>query len=258
MVLLIYPLTNMKLDEDSPYDVEIVQTVSNENKTICRWGLSRKGYGNIPEAGKDDVDILLSGGGMYLGDINDNKMYLTFDEGYENGFTENILDTLKEKNVKAIFFVTGDYFKDNTHIVRRMLEEGHFVGNHSMNHYSMPELSFEKCESEILELDRLFFDKFGQHMSFFRPPKGEYNTKVLEVVNSLNYKCIMWSFAYKDWIVDEQKGKAYAFDTITNNFHDGAILLLHAVSKDNADALAEVIDKGRMLGYEFGNPEELL
>lgn len=259
ILVLAYPVADAMLKkEETPYDTEIVQVTTNSDKSICRWGLCRGEDGNIPEAGKAEVDILMSGGGMYLGDINENRMYLTFDEGYENGFTEKILDTLRDKNVKAIFFITGDYFEKNTHIIRRMIEEGHYVGNHSMNHYSMPELSYEKCEAEILELDRLFFDKFGKHMVFFRPPKGEYNEQVLEIVNNLKYKSIMWSFAYKDWITDEQKGKAYAFDMITKNFHNGAILLLHAVSKDNADALSEVIDKARNMGYEFGNPEELI
>lgn len=138
-----------------------------------------------------------------------------------------------------------------------MLEEGHEVGNHTMRHYSLPELNYEKCENEILELDRLFYNKFGRHMRFLRPPKGEYNSQVLEIANSLNYKCIMWSFAYKDWLTDEQKGADYAFLSVTENFHNGAVLLLHAVSKDNADALASIIQEASRQGYEFGDPEDL-
>ena len=109
----------------------------------------------------------------YIAPDAGNKIYLTFDEGYENGYTEAILDTLKQENVKAIFFITGDYFEKNDAIIRRMLEEGHEVGNHTMRHYSLPELNYEKCENEILELDRLFYNKFGRHMRFLRPPKGD-------------------------------------------------------------------------------------
>lgn len=258
MALLAYPVTKIFYSQaKNEYAVEIVEASKGGDKSICRWGLCRGKNGSIPEAGKEDVDILLAGGGLYVGDIDENKMYLTFDEGYENGYTEAILDTLRQENVKAIFFITGDYFDKNDAIIRRMLEEGHAVGNHSMHHYSMPELSYEKCENEILELDRLFFDKFGQHMHFLRPPKGEYNRQVLEITNNLNYKCIMWSFAYKDWLTNEQKGADFAFKSVTENFHNGAVLLLHAVSKDNADALASIIQEARKQGYEFGDPEDL-
>lgn len=259
MVLLSVPLIHVfnSESEENPYAVEIVETSTNSDKSICRWGLKRGKNGEIPEVSKTDADILLSGGGMYLGDINDNKMYLTFDEGYENGYTEEILDVLKQENVKAIFFITGDYFARNDAIIRRMLEEGHSVGNHSMHHYSMPELNYEQCENEILELDRLFYNKFNQHMHFLRPPKGEYNKQVLKVAQSINYKCIMWSFAYQDWITDAQKGADFALKTVSENFHNGSIILLHAVSKDNKDALASIIRTARAQGYEFGDPEDL-
>ena len=261
-LLLVYPIMRMSgviyEEGEDRYSVEIVQTATSADKSVCRWGLCRGKNGAIPEAGKDEVHLLLNGGGMYLGDINENKMYLTFDEGYENGYTEDILDTLREENVKAIFFITGDYFEKNDSIIRRMLEEGHSVGNHSLNHYSMPELKYDKCESEILELDRLFYNKFGQHMHFFRPPKGEYNSQVLEITRKLNYKCIMWSFAYQDWLTDSQKGADYALKMVSDNFHNGAVILLHAVSKDNADALSAIIREARKQGYEFGSPEELI
>lgn len=258
MALLTYPMLEiLREPEDNPYTVEIVETSTGGDSSVCRWGLRRGKNGSIPEAGQNDVKILLSGGGLYLGDINENKMYLTFDEGYENGYTEAILDTLKQENVKAIFFITGDYFDKNDALIRRMLEEGHEVGNHTMHHYSMPELNYETCENEILELDRLFYNKFGTHMRFLRPPKGEYNKQVLEIANTLHYKCILWSFAYKDWLTDAQKGADYAFESVTENFHDGAVLLLHAVSKDNADALASIIQEARKQGYEFGDPEDL-
>lgn len=259
MVLLAYPLTHVLYEaEEDQYSVEITEAAAvNAGRSVYSWGLRRGKNGSIPEVGKENAQVLLSGGGIYLGDINENRMYLTFDEGYENGCTEKILDVLREENVKAIFFITGDYFERNDAIVRRMLEEGHEVGNHTMKHYSMPELNYDKCESEILELDRLFYNKFGKHMRFLRPPKGEYNAQVLEIASKLNYKCVMWSFAYKDWLTDEQHGTEHAFKMATENFHNGAVLLLHAVSEDNANALASIIREARKQGYEFGSPEEL-
>ena len=194
---------------------------------------------------------------IYCVDTDKQRIALTFDTAWGNEDIPQILKILKQENVKAIFFITGDYFDKNDGIIRRMLEEGHEVGNHTMRHYSMPELNYEKCENEILELDRLFYNKFGKHMRFLRPPKGEYNKQVLDVATSLNYKCIMWSFAYKDWLTNEQKGSDYAFTSVTENFHNGAVLLLHAVSKDNADALASIIQEARKQGYEFGDPEDL-
>lgn len=265
MVLLAYPLTHIFYEaEENQYSVEITedgaanaQIEASAGGSVYSWGLKRGKNGSIPEVSQENVHILLSGGGIYLGDINENRMYLTFDEGYENGCTEKILDVLREQNVKAIFFITGDYFERNDAIVRRMLEEGHAVGNHTMKHYSMPTLDYEKCENEILELDRLFYNKFGKHMRFLRPPKGEYNAQVLEIASKLNYKCVMWSFAYKDWITDAQKGADHAYKMVTENFHNGAVLLLHAVSEDNANALASIIQEARKQGYEFGDPEEL-
>ncbi len=258
MALIAYPVAHVFHGGDDRYASEITEEYEvSTSGSVCSWGLKRGRNGSVPEVSKRDAEILLSGGGLYIGDINENKMYLTFDEGYENGLTEQILDVLKEENVRAIFFITGDYLKRNGDIVRRMLEEGHEVGNHTMNHFSMPGLDPVKCESEILELDSLFFEEFGEHMRMLRPPKGEYNAQVLGIAKKLNYKCIMWSFAYKDWLTNEQKGAEYAYKTITENFHNGAVLLLHAVSEDNAGALSSVIKEARKQGYEFGSPEDL-
>ncbi len=247
------------VQQETPYDQEITvgnQTVSTANGTIC-WGLKRGSHGSVPEIPSSYKLLMERYGAKYVGDITKRVIYLTFDEGYENGYTAQILDTLKVCNVKAVFFITGDYFDQNPELIRRMIEEGHTVGNHTMNHPSLPSISAQTAEEEILGLDRRMQDKFGYEMFFLRPPKGEFSEKTLALAANLGYRCLMWSFAYKDWVVSEQKGAAFAVSMVTENLHCGAVLLLHAVSPDNANGLGDIIQQCRALGYEFGDPEEL-
>ena len=247
------------VQQETPYDQEITadhQTVSAAGGTIC-WGLKRGSNGSVPEIPGSYKLLLERYGAKYVGDTTKRVIYLTFDEGYENGYTAQILDTLRNCGVKAVFFITGDYFDQNPELIRRMIEEGHTVGNHTMNHPSLPTLSIQAAEEEILSLDRRMQDKFGYEMFFLRPPKGEFSEKTLAVAANLGYRCLMWSFAYKDWVVSDQKGVDYAVSTVTSNLHCGAVILLHAVSSDNANGLGEIIKQCRAMGYEFGNPEEL-
>lgn len=244
---------------DARYDSEITvdnQTVSTANGTIC-WGLKRGSGGSVPEIPSSYKFLMERYGAKYVGDTTKRVIYLTFDEGYENGYTAQILDTLKTCNVKAVFFITGDYFDQNPELIRRMIEEGHIVGNHTMNHPSLAAVSAQTAEEEILELDRRMQDKFGYEMFLLRPPKGEFSEKTLALAANLGYRCLLWSFAYKDWVVSDQKGTAHAVSVVTENLHCGAVLLLHAVSSDNANGLADIIRQCRARGYEFGNPEEL-
>ena len=173
---------------------------------------------------------------------DDKCVYLTFDEGYENGYTEKILDTLKEKQVSATFFVTYDYAKRNPELIKRMLEEGHTVGNHSWSHPSMPDLSVEEARKEITLLHDYMKEKFSCEMTLFRPPMGEFSEQSLAVAKELGYKSVFWSFAYRDWETDNQMGADAAYEQITSRTHSGEIALLHAVSKDNAEILGRVID----------------
>lgn len=184
-----------------------------------------------------------------LGD--DKKICLTFDEGYENGYTPQILDTLKEKKVKAIFFVTYDFASQNPDLVKRMIDEGHIVGNHSYRHYSMDEVSDDVAKEEVTYLHKYIKDKFNYTMSYFRFPKGEFSERSLQIVKDLNYKSVFWSFAYADWDPDNQTEENQAFTHICESTHPGAILLLHAVSKTNADILGKVIDDIKKQGYAF-------
>lgn len=182
---------------------------------------------------------------------DDKKICLTFDEGYENGYTPQILDTLKEKKVKAIFFVTYDFASQNPDLVKRMIDEGHIVGNHSYRHYSMDEVSDDVAKEEVTYLHKYIKDKFNYTMSYFRFPKGEFSERSLQIVKDLNYKSVFWSFAYADWDPDNQTEENKAFTHICESTHPGAILLLHAVSKTNADILGKVIDDIKKQGYTF-------
>ncbi len=182
---------------------------------------------------------------------DDKKICLTFDEGYENGYTPQILETLKQKKVKAIFFVTYDFASQNPDLVKRMIDEGHIVGNHSYHHYSMDEVSDDVAKEEVTYLHEYVKDKFNYTMSYFRFPKGEFSERSLQIVKNLNYTSVFWSFAYADWDPDNQTEENQAFTHICESTHPGAILLLHAVSKTNADILGKVIDDIQKQGYTF-------
>ena len=185
-----------------------------------------------------------------MGDA-EKTIYLTFDEGYENGYTSQILDTLKEKKVSAVFFVTYDYVKRNDDLIKRMINEGHIIGNHTWSHPSMPDLSAAECENEIKTLHDYVKENYNYEMKYIRPPMGEFSEKSLAVSQKLGYKSVFWSFAYKDYDVNNQPDPSAAFKRITEATHDGAIYLLHAVSKTNANILADVIDKWRQDGYNI-------
>lgn len=184
---------------------------------------------------------------------NEKVIYLTFDEGYENGYTGVILDILKEKNVSAVFFVTMPYAREETELLNRMVEEGHVIGNHSVSHPAsgMPSLSVEEQIGEIKELHAFIAEQYGYEMYLFRPPAGIFSEQSLAVTASLGYRTVLWSFAYADWDPQKQMSKATALDKMINRLHPGAIYLLHAVSSTNAAVLGEFIDAARSEGYQF-------
>ncbi len=195
---------------------------------------------------------------FYIDPKETNVIYLTFDEGYEAGYTESILDTLKKCNVPAAFFITGDYFDREIALVERMVKEGHIVGNHTEHHHNLHKLSDpQKIAEELSILDSKYYEKFGEHFKYMRPPEGEYSERVIAVAKNEGYKTVFWSFAYKDWLRDNIRGKQYAIDSVTPYFHNGEILLLHAVSKDNAEALEDIINIAKNKGYEFGSLDNI-
>ncbi len=179
-------------------------------------------------------------------------LYLTFDCGWENGYTAKVLDTLKAKKVPAAFFCTyNGYIDRQQELVARMIKEGHIVGNHSTSHPMFPGISRSKMAREIQDCDNYLRTRFGYSAPYFRFPAGEYSDSALDLVGSLGFKSVFWSVAYRDWEVDNQKGRQFAFDTVTSLLHPGAVILLHTVSKDNAAALGDIIDYARDQGYVF-------
>lgn len=182
---------------------------------------------------------------------DDKNICLTFDEGYENGYTAQILDTLKEKNVKAIFFCTYDYVKDNPELVNRMINEGHIVGNHSYRHYNFTQIDVETASDEITILHDYVAEQFGYEMTYFRFPEGAFSEQALALTKELGYSSIFWSFAYADWDRENPPSNETAYEKITSSVHNGAILLLHAVCKSNAEVLGDAIDNIIEQGYHF-------
>ncbi len=182
---------------------------------------------------------------------NEKVLYLTFDCGYENGYTEKILDVLKEKNVNAAFFCTLPQVKENPELIKRMIKEGHIVGNHSVTHRSFAEISTSQMEKEIKEMEKFLTENFNYSEPYFRFPKGEYTEQALKTVESLGYTSVFWSLAYSDWDLNNQKGEQYAFDKVVSRLHPGAVILLHSVSPDNANALDDIIDEAKRQGYKF-------
>lgn len=180
-----------------------------------------------------------------------SNIYLTFDEGYEAGYTPRILDTLKEKGVQAVFFVTAPYVRQHPDLVRRMIDEGHRVGSHSVSHPSFPGLSNDRALREVLDLHRMVQEQFGYEMTLFRFPEGAFCERDLQLLKALGYKSVFWSFAYVDWDQNKQRGYSYAMSKTLSELHPGAIYLLHAVSKDNASILPDFIDSCRNRGYTF-------
>ena len=191
-----------------------------------------------------------------MGNKESKNIYLTFDLGYEAGYTEKILDVLKENDVKACFFITAHYFNTHSELVKRMIEEGHDVGNHTVNHKSLPEIQEEEVKKEVMNLHTAIYEAFGYEMKYIRPPKGEYSEKTLQICNELNYQTIMWSFAYDDWEENKQGREEYGKEKILNNLHNGEVMLLHGTSKDNMNILDECIKKTKEQGYEFKKLEE--
>ncbi len=187
--------------------------------------------------------------GAYALTPDEHRIILTFDQGYENGYTAGILDTLREKNVSAVFFLTGDYAKRESELVQRMISEGHTIGNHGMTHAALPQLDDDAIETEIMSLHEYVLAQYGVEMQYFRPPCGEYDARALEKIQSLGYQTLFWSAAHVDWLTDAQPDPDSALRQLSDAAHGGAIYLLHSVSSTNAQILGDLIDEMRAAGY---------
>lgn len=238
------------------FQFSLYSQASNLSNKLLAWGFRRGENGEQPVLDIESKKIVDSYNGYSIGNANDKKIYLTFDCGYEAGYTNQILDVLKENNVKASFFITAHYFNSANDIVKRMIEEGHIVGNHTVNHKCLPNLTDEQIKDEVMKLHNSVYEQFEYEMCFFRPPKGEFSERVLDITNSLGYTTVMWSSAYDDWDNEKQNREEYGKKKILENIHNGCVLLLHATSKDNANILNNVIKEVKNMGYEFKNIDE--
>lgn len=239
------PLSRITLDVPDPDN----RRGLSETSCSHSFGVAKDGKPNAISV--DNQKIYEDYGGYCLGPTEDNAVYLTFDCGYENGFTGPILDTLKEKRVPAAFFVTMDYLKSAPELTARMINEGHVVGNHSTTHPDFSAIPRTEMVKEIETVDNELREHFGYSSAYFRFPAGNYSESALELVQSIGYTSVFWSSAYADWDPNAQKGADYALKTVTARLHPGCVLLLHAVSKDNAEALGAIIDEARAQGYVF-------
>lgn len=233
-----------------------ITTSAGVNDKKIEWGIKRNNNHEQPDVGKENEEILEKNNGICLGSNEEKNIYITFDEGYEAGYTSQILEILKENNVPATFFLTAHYINTQEELVKQMIDEGHIIGNHTVNHKSMPSLTEEGIKKEVMDLHQSIYEKFGYEMKYIRPPKGEFNERTLLVTNSLGYKTVMWSFAYEDWNEKKQPDEKEAQEKIISNLHNGEIMLLHGNSKTNTNILDSVIKEAKNMGYEFKSLDE--
>lgn len=243
MLILLFPLTTAAADIGKPY----------------HFGFKKSKNETLPSINEEGFkDIVQKNGAIFLGDTSKKELYLTFDNGYENGYTAKVLEVLKERQVPAVFFVTGHFVGDQPDLVNRMVNEGHLIGNHSWSHPDMTQVSTEKMRNELDKVKEQVASLTGQkEMYFMRPPRGIFSDRMLAASKDLGYMNVFWSVAYKDWDIHAQRGRDYAYSQVMSQLHPGAVILLHSVSKDNADALGKIIDDAREKGYEFKRLDQL-
>ena len=251
LTMLLWPMSRQS--SSLPAAGDAVVAVSTDN-----WGLSFPTEGQSP-VGNATVEELAQYNAYYLGDTSRKVIYLTFDCGYENGYTASILDTLKKHNAPAAFFVVGNMIESAPDLIRRMVAEGHIVGNHTYHHPDMSSISEQSAfQKELESLEALFQETTGQTMSkYYRPPQGKYNVENLRQAKALGYKTILWSLAYVDWYVDDQPTPEQAYSKLLPRIHDGAIVLLHSTSRTNAEILDELLTKWEEMGFSFASLDQL-
>ena len=245
-------LNKQKLFQTNAQNEEIEKL---DNKKIG-WGIKREGNHKQPDLGSRNKALMEKYNGICIGSNDKKCIYLTFDLGYEAGYTEKILEVLKQNDVKATFFITAHYLNTAPDLVKRMIDDGHIVGNHTVNHKSMPECNLDTINKEVMDLHTSLYEKYGYEMKYIRPPKGEYSERTVAYTNTLNYTTVMWSFAYDDWDKTKQGREEYGKKKIIDNVHNGEVMLLHGTSKDNSNILDEVIKDIKNMGYEFKSLDE--
>ena len=236
----------------------VVSVFSHQVLETGSWGLSFRTEGT-PPVGNAGTEQLKKYDAVYIGDTSEKVLYLTFDAGYENGCTAQILDVLKKHQVPAAFFLVGNYIQQNADLVRRMVDEGHIVGTHTMHHYDMSKISDKNTfTKELSDLEGLFKETTGKDMpKYYRPPQGIYSEENLKMAQELGYKTVFWSLAYADWDNSKQPTADYAFSKLLPRIHNGAVLLLHSTSKTNAEILDELLTRYKEMGYTFASLDAL-
>lgn len=250
---------SMQVTDNNQEDMDQMVTVSDSIEAFCEnWGLGFTKDGQ-PPTGNATPEQLKEYDTYYIGDTSKKTIYLTFDAGFENGNTEAILDALKKHNVKATFFLVGNYLETSPDLVKRMVEEGHIVGNHTYHHPDMSAISSKEAfQKELTDLENLFEKITGKKMSkFYRPPQGKYSVENLKMAKEMGYKTIFWSLAYVDWYQDKQPTREQALKKLTSRIHPGAVVLLHSTSKTNGEILDELLTKWEEMGYTFGTLVDL-
>ena len=249
LAVVLYPWGQEPLPAASPAAVPA---------SAADWGLSFPTEGESP-VGNATVEELAEYDAHYLGDTSKKVIYLTFDCGYENGYTEPILDALKKHNAPAAFFVVGNMIESAPDIIRRMAAEGHIVGNHTFHHPDMSAIADAAAFRQELEsLAALYRETTGQEMPlFYRPPQGKYSVENLKMAHALGYKTVFWSLAYVDWYVDDQPTAEEAYGKLLPRIHDGAIVLLHSTSRTNAEILDDLLTRWEEMGYTFASLTDL-
>src|SRR5690554_511852 len=231
--------------------------IPNVSTKSYGWGFKRNSENKPPEVGfyANEIDGTSS---FYIGDTSKKTVYLTFDAGYDNGYMSGILKTLREKNVKSTFFVTGDFVTRESELLKKIVEDGHIVGNHTWGHKDITTLTEDELANELVKVEEKYYELTGEEIQkYFRPPEGTFNKESLMMVKKLGYTTFFWSVAFKDW-EDLNRGKDLAYKSIVENLHNGAIILMHTVSQDNVDALPMIIDSIREEGYTIENLDDLM
>ena len=249
-MILLFTVSIVSL-KDNKSSIKTSGAITELNLKKIEWGIKRNNNHEQPDLGTKNKKIIDEAKGIAMVNKESKKVYLTFDEGYEAGYTEKILEVLKQNEVKACFFITAHYVNTSSDLVQKMIDNGHIIGNHTVNHKSMPSLNNEQIKEEVMNLHTTICNKFNYEMKYIRPPKGEYSESTINYCNTLGYTTVMWSFAYDDWDENKQGREEYAKKKILENIHNGAVILLHGNSKDNTNVLDYCIKEIRNMGYEF-------
>lgn len=225
------------------------------NETLA-WGFRRGENHEQAVLDSESLKVVEKYNGIAMGNAESKNIYLTFDSGFEAGYTENILKTLKENDVTAAFFITAHYVNTAPDLVKQMIQNGNIVGNHTVNHANLPGLSDEEVKEEIMKLHNSIYEVTGYEMTYFRPPRGEFSERTASIVQNLGYTSVLWSNAYDDWDESKQGRSEYGKKKVLDNLHNGAVILLHSTSKDNMEMLDSMIKEAKAMGYNFKSLDE--